>query len=348
MITVSHLSKGFVSPDGDWTQAVKDVSFHVSGGEVVGIIGSSGSGKSVLLRCMAGLEQPTEGEVILTPGVKIGMVFQQFNLFGHLSVLDNVTLAPMKLLGLSRGDANDLAMEMLRHVGMAEHAQRMPASLSGGQQQRAAIARTLAMKPEILFMDEPTSSLDPTMVDEVQGVVRTLAQEGMTMIIVTHEMRFARDTSSRILFMHEGQLLEEGTPGKIFGNPSLPQTLAFVNRIHHLVFDIVNSDFDLYDMTSKIKQFCIRYSIAEKMDSVTHVVEEMLVLISDFATPVHIEVDHSDLKQETSVVVLQREVEISALEKPGTDELAVILIRNASQNISVEQTPEGVKTIFEI
>lgn len=170
----------------------------------------------------------------------------------------------------------------------------------------------------------------------------------MTMVIVTHEMRFARDTSSRILFIHDGCRLEEGTPGQIFNEPRLPETRTFVNRIRHLAFDITSRDFDLYDMTSKIKQFCIRCSIAEKMDSVTHVVEEMLVLIADFTTPVHIEVNHSDLKQETSVVVLQREVEVSALEKPDTDELAVILIRNASQNISVEHTPEGVKTTFEI
>lgn len=348
MITVSHLFKDFDTPDGSRTHAVKDISLHVSRGEVVGMIGPSGSGKSVLLRCMAGLEQPTSGEVSLTPGVKIGMVFQQFNLFGHLSVLDNVTLAPMKLLGLGREEADELAMEMLRHVGMAEHARQMPSSLSGGQQQRAAIARTLAMKPEILLMDEPTSSLDPTMVDEVQGVVRSLAQEGMTMVFVTHEMRFARDTSSRILFVHNGCLLEDGTPSQIFNEPRLPQTRSFVNRIRLLAFDIASRDFDLYDMTSKIKQFCIRCSIAEKMDSVTHVVEEMLVLIADFTTPVHIEVNHSDLKQETSVVVLQREVEVSALEKPDTDELAVILIHNASQNISTEHTSEGVKTIFEI
>ena len=221
MITVTHLFKDFDTPEGNRIHAVNDVSFHVSRGEVVGIIGSSGSGKSILLRCMAGLEQPTSGEVTLTPGVKVGMVFQQFNLFGHLSVLDNVTLAPMKLLGLGREEAEELAMEMLRHVGMADHARLMPLSLSGGQQQRTAIARTLAMKPEILLMDEPTSSLDPTMVDEVQGVVRTLAQEGMTMVIVTHEMRFARDTSSRILFIHNGCLLEDGTPSPSHANPHL-------------------------------------------------------------------------------------------------------------------------------
>lgn len=135
MITVSHLFKDFVNLDGDRLHAVKDVSFHVSRGEVVSVIGSSGSGKSILLRCMAGLEQPTSGEVTLTPGVKVGMVFQQFNLFGHLSVLDNVTLAPMKLLCLGREESDELAMEMLRHVGMADHARQMPSSLSGGQQQ---------------------------------------------------------------------------------------------------------------------------------------------------------------------------------------------------------------------
>ena len=348
MITITNLSKTFLDPDNCRVDTLNGVTFHLSKGEVVGVIGPSGAGKSILLRCMADLEHPTGGEIKVTPGVRIGMVFQHLNLFSHLTVLENVTLAPIKLLGMGRLEAEELAISMLRRVGMSEHARRMPSTLSGGQQQRTAIARTLAMKPDVLLMDEPTSSLDPTMVDEVQGVVSSLAQEGMTMVIVTHEMRFANAVCNRIFFMHEGCVLEEGAPEQIFENPRMPQTRAFVQRIRCLEFNISSGDFDFYDMRSQIKQFCIRCSIAEKMDSVTHVVEEMLVLIADFATPVHIEVNHSDLKQETSVVVLQRDVEVSALEKPDTDELAVILIQNASQNISVEHTPEGVKTIFEI
>ncbi len=348
MITVTNLSKNFLDSDNCRVDALKGVSFHVSKGEVVGIIGPSGAGKSMLLRCMAGLENPSGGEIKRASGIRIGMVFQKFNLFAHLPVLENVTLAPIKLLGMSREEADNLAMSVLRRVGMAEHAGRMPSTLSGGQQQRAAIARTLAMKPDVLLMDEPTSSLDPTMVDEVQGVVGSLAQEGMTMVIVTHEMRFANGVAGRILFMHEGCLLEEGSPEQIFENPRMPQTRAFVQRIRRLEFDISSGDFDFYDMRSQIKRFCIRCSIAEKMGEVTHVVDEMLTLISDYRNTVHIEVSHSDLKQETTVTVLQRGTEVSALDNPDADELAVMIIRGMSKSAKTEQTPDGVKTIFEI
>ena len=341
MITATNLSKNFLDSDNCRVDALKGVSFHVSKGEVVGIIGPSGAGTSILLRCMAGLENPSGGEIKRASGIRIGMVFQKFNLFAHLPVLENVTLAPIKLLGMSREEAENLAMSVLRRVGMAEHAGRMPSTLSGGQQQRAAIARTLAMKPDVLLMDEPTSSLDPTMVDEVQGVVGSLAQEGMTMVIVTHEMRFANGVAGRIL-------LEEGSPEQIFENPSMPQTRAFVQRIRRLEFDISSGDFDFYDMRSQIKRFCIRCSIAEKMGEVTHVVDEMLSLISDYRNTVYIEVSHSDLKQETTVTVLQRGAEVSALDNPDADELAVMIIRGMSKSAKTEQTPDGVKTIFEI
>ncbi len=201
MITVSHLSKGFVSPDGDWTQAVKDVSFHVSGGEVVGIIGSSGSGKSVLLRCMAGLEQPTEGEVILTPGVKIGMVFQQFNLFANLSIIDNITLAPMKLLKLSKSEAEQRAKTLLERIGLADKAQAYPSQLSGGQQQRVAIARALASAPAIILADEPTGNLDSKTTQDVMGLLKVTSQKfGQTIVMITHNDEIAQlaDRSIRI------------------------------------------------------------------------------------------------------------------------------------------------------
>ena len=348
MITVTNLSKTFLDPDNCRVDTLNGVTFHLSKGEVVGVIGPSGAGKSILLRCMAGLEHPTGEEIKVTPGMRIGMVFQHLNLFSHLTVLENVTLAPIKLLGMGRQEAEELAMSMLRRVGMSEHARRMPSTLSGGHQQRAAIARTLAMKPDVLLMDEPTSSLDPTMVDEVQGVVSSLAQEGMTMVIVTHEMRFANAVCNRIFFMHEGCVLEEGAPEQIFENPRMPQTRAFVQRIRCLEFNISSGDFDFYDMRSQIKQFCIRCSIAEKMGEVTHVVDEMFALISDFRNPIHIEVNHSDLKQETTVTVLQYGAEVSALDNPDADELAVMIIRGMSKSSKTEHTPEGVKTIFEI
>ncbi len=207
MITVSHLCKQFVQPDGRSIAAIDDVSFHVERGEVVGIIGPSGAGKSVLLRTLNLLEPPTsgsitiDGEEILAKSYehnrlhrRMGMVFQSLNLFGHLSVLDNVTLAPIKVLGMNREEAEQLGMEMLRKVAMAERADSMTQHLSGGQKQRVAIARCLAMKPEIVLLDEPTSSLDPTMVGEVQGVIRQLAQEKLTMVIVTHEVQHRKES----------------------------------------------------------------------------------------------------------------------------------------------------------
>ena len=214
MISIRHLSKTFKTPDGKSLQVLKDVSCDIEKGEVISIIGPSGTGKSTFLRALNLLDPPTGGEIlfdgenILQKGYSVnrlrqrmGMVFQSFNLFDHLTILQNVTLAPMKLLGLSREDAEAEAIQLLRKVGMAEKAEVYPSSLSGGQKQRVAIARTLAMHPEVILFDEPTSALDPTMVGEVLSVIRQLAKEGMTMLIVTHEMKFARDVSSRIFFM---------------------------------------------------------------------------------------------------------------------------------------------------
>lgn len=361
MITVSHLCKQFVQPDGRSIAAIDDVSFHVERGEVVGIIGPSGAGKSVLLRTLNLLEPPTsgsitiDGEEILAKSYehirlhrRMGMVFQSLNLFGHLSVLDNVTLAPIKVLGMNREEAEQLGMEMLRKVAMAERADSMTQHLSGGQKQRVAIARCLAMKPEIVLLDEPTSSLDPTMVGEVQGVIRQLAQEKLTMVIVTHEMQFARDISSRVIFLADGKIVEQGTPDEIFNTPHNEATRAFVHRIRSLVFEIASRDFDFYDMTSQIKQFCIRHNLPEKMNPLTHVVEEMLLLVSHFNSPVRIEVNHSDLTQETNVSILHRGESQPPLDRPDTDELSAMIIRGMSKQITTEQTAEGVKTVLQM
>lgn len=241
ILTVSHLSKCF----GD-NEVLKDISTAVTKGEVVVIIGPSGSGKSTFLRCLNYLEIPTSGEInfkgqILSHDTKehvldiyrskIGMVFQNFNLFPHLTVLENITLAPMSVLGVSKNEAIERARELLKSVGLAEKEHAYPRSLSGGQQQRVAIARALAMKPDVMLFDEATSALDPELVGEVLKVMRDLAHTGMTMIIVTHEMDFAREVGDRVIFMDKGFIVEQGTPQEIFLNPKEKRTIDFLKKL---------------------------------------------------------------------------------------------------------------------
>ena len=225
-------------------EVLKGISTTFEKGEVAVIIGPSGSGKSTFLRCLNLLETPTAGQVVFE-GVditraghdldlhrrKMGMVFQLFNLFPHMSVMDNITIAPRKLRGLGQEEAEAKAMELLTRVGLPEKAKAYPAQLSGGQKQRIAIVRALAMQPDVMLFDEPTSALDPEMVGEVLEVMRNLAAEGMTMIVVTHEMRFARDVGTRVLFMDEGLIAEEGPPAKIFGDPENQRTKEFLRKV---------------------------------------------------------------------------------------------------------------------
>lgn len=224
--------------------ALRDVSTEIKRGEVVVIIGPSGSGKSTYLRSLNLLEEPTGGEIIFD-GVdimssktdinkmrqKMGMVFQHFNLFPHMTILKNLTIAPMKLLKMSKEDAEKKAMELLERVGLADRAEAYPSQLSGGQKQRVAIVRALCMSPEVMLFDEPTSALDPEMVGEVLSVMKQLAKEGMTMIVVTHEMGFAREVADRVIFMADGQIVEEGKPDDIFSNPKDERTKHFLQNI---------------------------------------------------------------------------------------------------------------------
>lgn len=285
MISVKNLSKRF----GDhWV--LKDINAEIRKGEVISIIGPSGTGKSTFLRCLNLLERPTGGSIvidgvnILQKGTdepklrrKMGMVFQSFNLFAHLTVLDNLTLGPMKLLGKSRQDAESKAIELLKSVGVSEKQHQYPDELSGGQKQRVAIARCLAMDPEIILFDEPTSALDPTMVSEVLAVIRRLAKDGMTMAIVTHEMDFAKNVSSRVFYMDEGVIYEEGKPGDIFENPQKEKTRIFIQRIRKLNEKIISQDFDLFKLNANIELFCARHTADKR--TVSHiqlVVEEVL------------------------------------------------------------------------
>lgn len=240
MIKVNNLIKVF----GKDFHALNGVSTEIKRGEKIAIIGPSGSGKSTFLRCLNMLETPTEGEIIIdgqditAPKCnidlvrqKMGMVFQQFNLFPHMSVMKNITIAPMKLKGLSKNEAEAKAEELLKKVGLLDKAMSYPSQLSGGQKQRIAIARALAMEPEIMLFDEPTSALDPEMVGEVLSVMTDLAKIGMTMVVVTHEMGFAKEVSNRVMFMDSGVISEEGSPDAIFENPQNERTKEFLRKV---------------------------------------------------------------------------------------------------------------------
>ena len=239
MIKVKNLHKKF-----DELEVLKGIDEHIRPGEVVVVIGPSGSGKSTFLRCLNQLETATEGEIYVDDELitdpkcdvnkvrqKMGMVFQQFNLFPHLTILENITLAPVMLKKVTKDQAKEKAMELLKRVGLEEKAEAYPVQLSGGQKQRVAIARALAMNPEIMLFDEPTSALDPEMVGEVLDVMKDLAESGMTMVIVTHEMGFAKEVASRVIFMDQGIIMENGTPEEVFTNPKNERTKLFLSKV---------------------------------------------------------------------------------------------------------------------
>ena len=241
ILKINHLSKAFGS-----NVVLKDIDFTVNKGDVISIIGASGSGKSTLLRCINLLETPTNGQIIYNekdvaaghinaPEYRshVGMVFQSFNLFNNMTVLENCMVGQIRVLKKSKEEAREAAMYYLQKVGMAPYINAKPRQISGGQKQRVAIARALAMNPEILLFDEPTSALDPEMVGEVLNVMQTLAQEGMTMLVVTHEMAFAKDVSNRVVYMKEGVICEEGSPKQIFENPQRQETQEFLSRFRN-------------------------------------------------------------------------------------------------------------------
>lgn len=288
MITIDKVQKKF----GDLT-VLRDISTTINKGDVISIIGPSGTGKSTFLRCLNLLDPATsgsikiEGEDIMAKGAnvpmlrrKMGMVFQSFNLFDHLTIKENVMIGQIKLLKRTKEASEERAMELLRMVGLGEKGDVYPSQLSGGQKQRVAIARCLSVEPEIILFDEPTSALDPTMVSEVLGVMRKLAENGMTMAIVTHEMSFARDVSTRIFYMDEGIIYEEGTPEEIFEHPKRDKTRIFINRIKSLVYNIESTDYDWYNFSSQVYGFCNKNFIPiEQSNKLVLVIEELLQLL---------------------------------------------------------------------
>ncbi len=346
MISVEHLSKKF----GDLT-VLKDISIEIAQGEVISIIGPSGTGKSTFLRCLNLLEEPSGGSIAIdgknilsknanVPEIrqKMNMVFQSFNLFSHLSVLENLTIGPIKLLGTDTQEAETKSHELLKLVGLAEKAYSYPDELSGGQKQRVAIARCLAMNPEIILFDEPTSSLDPTMVSEVLSVIRSLAKEGMTMAIVTHEMDFARDVSNRVIYMDEGLIYEEGTPEQIFDNPQKEKTRAFINRIRSFNYQINSVDYDLYAMNAEIELFCEKQILPRKTRyNLLLLIEEMIQLYLPYLpkAPLNICVDYSE-KNDTLELIFESSGEaLNPLDSSmQPDELGLNIITNLVESIN--------------
>jgi polar amino acid transport system ATP-binding protein len=295
---------------------LKDVSAEIEKGEVITVIGPSGTGKSTFLRGINMLDPPTGGEVwfdgeritrknLDTTRRKIGMVFQNFGLYSHLNVIDNLTAAPIKLLKKSRAEAVSDAKSLLKTVGLSERANHFPHELSGGQKQRVAIARCLAMAPDVILFDEPTSALDPTMVGEVTAVIRSLAGSGMTMIIVTHEMNFAKEVSNRIFYMDEGGIYESGTPEQIFTNPQKELTKRFIFNIRSYNFKAESSDFDRVAMLAGIDNFCFRQGIAAALsEKIRLIAEELTVnIVSPKSESFNLNISFSDKLKTYSISV---------------------------------------------
>lgn len=315
MIEIRHLRKEY-----DNVTPLEDVSVTINNGDIISVIGPSGAGKSTFLRCINLLETPTSGEIILdgqciTDGScdinqmrkKMGMVFQSFNLFGHLTIIENIMNPQITLLGKDRQEAYDKAMELLHTVGLASKALNYPEELSGGQQQRIAIARTLAMDPEIILFDEPTSALDPSMIGEVQSVIRMLAKTGRTMMIVTHEMDFARKISNRIFFMTDGGIYEEGTPKQIFEHPRKEKTKRFVRRLTSLTYRIKDSDYDFTEMYDELQLYAEKLLIEnERISRLQLSIEELCinnVLQKEDGSDVLLSIDYSEKADLLSVKI---------------------------------------------
>ncbi len=345
MIQVEHLSKRFQD-----LEVLKDITTEIRKGEVIAVIGPSGSGKSTFLRCLNLLEVPTEGNILIN-GVslldkntdvekirqRMGMVFQSFNLWSHLSVFENLTLGPVKLLGKSPQEAGNHARELLKLVGLAEKLHSYPDELSGGQKQRVAIARCMAMEPEILLFDEPTSALDPTMVSEVLAVIRKLSKEGMTMVIVTHEMEFARNTASRVFFMDEGTIYEEGSPEQLFENPQREKTRAFINRIRSLRFHLNSKDYDLYAMQGEMEAFCEKHFLSKALnDHVQLLAEEVLSLYPQISDHL-LSVSYSEKDGDVIMTCENKGPAFNPMEEhEHGDDIAVRLIRGKCKSVDYQ------------
>ncbi len=344
LMEIRHLSKSFGN-----AVPLKDIDAVIEKGDVISIIGPSGTGKSTLLRCLNRLEEPTSGTVIFdgedlgAPGCdlarvrrKMGMVFQSFNLYNHMSVVENIMYAPVKALGLSRGKAYERAMKLLRAVGLAEKKDSMPSELSGGQKQRVAIARTLAMEPQVILFDEPTSALDPTMVGEVLAVIKRLAQDGMTMLIVTHEMRFAKNVSNRVWYLDQGIIYEDGTPEQVFERPQGELCRRFINQLDGIEKTFVVDTFDYLGFLTEFREFCQRKMLAPAyVNRIEEVIEEVylqtIAPALSCGTQVAFSLEHSEKTESCVIRVSWGGERVNPLE--SMDELSCRLAHHAAKEI---------------
>ncbi len=347
MIKAENLTKKF----GNLT-VFEDVNLHVHKGECIAVIGPSGTGKSVLFRSLALLERPNAGHVyingtnITQKGIninkvreKLGMVYQGFHLFSHLNVLDNITLAPVKVRGDSKAKAIKSAEELLAMVGLADKAFSYPHQLSGGQQQRVAIARSLAMEPDIILFDEPTSALDPSMTGEVLAIIRNLARSGLTMMITTHEMGFAQDVANRVFYMDEKGIYEEGTADEIFLSPKREKTRLFIRRLKVFNYSVTSKGFDMVAMNVKIELFCQKYNIEhKKINYIQLVLEELMLEVFNgcykYLQPdIEYTVEYSEERDEIQITFIYRGEEYNPfLTIEGSDQLGMVLISGISKS----------------
>ena len=342
MIRIEHLTKEYsdVTP-------LNDVNVEIHDGDIISLIGPSGTGKSTFLRCINLLERPTSGHIWIDDQEitakdcdinkirqKMGMVFQSFNLFDHLTVIENIMFSPMALKGISKQEAYDKGIKLLKMVGLAEKVFAYPSDLSGGQKQRIAIARTLAMDPDIIMFDEPTSALDPTMVGEVEAVIRELAKTGKTMIIVTHEMNFARSISNRVFYMDEGGIYEDGTPEEIFEHPVREKTRRFVQKLKVLSLSITSRNYDFLNMATQIELYCNKNQIPPVLaNRILLVFEELTqLLVSQIREPQIIaECEYSETDENAQWTFSYSGPQINVM--GSDDELGTMVLKGMCESI---------------
>lgn len=348
LIEVRGLKKSFGA-----TEVLKGIDLTVEKGDRIAIIGGSGCGKSVFLRSLTLLEKPSAGQIFIDgreitgKGANVdeirqsmGMVFQKFHLFSEMDVMDNLCLAPVRLKGMSRKDAEEKAMELLSQVGLTSMAHRWPEGLSGGQQQRIAICRCLMMEPKVLLFDEPTSALDPPMVGEVLAVIRMLAKRDMSMLIVTHEMNFAREVANKVLFLADGGIYEQGTPGEIFDSPKREKTIEFIQKIKYFSFEIKDRNFDLMMLQGGIQNFGEKYGLSQtKVYRLQICTEELVYEMlrgcyeKSYKVEIKVGISYSELKGTTELSLTSGGKEFNPFEQ-DEDGLGVTILKTMAKSIN--------------